>query len=121
MSRTPRIVLAALVALLAACQDDSRRAGALHAHGQEAMACETYLANSEASRDRIVGSFLWVGLKKDAERVTPNQAGTLIATVPEMRVMVDQACTKGGPSYPLYEAAFVVHTFIAASEDPEIR
>ena len=88
---------------------------------QEALSCETYRTNQDRSRDRIVGSYLWVWLKRDAERVTPNQAGSLIVMVPTMRAIVDAECaTAGGDITPI--VAKVMRPFYtAAMSDREIR
>ena len=86
------------------------------------MTCGTFLSDHEGSRERIVGSFLWVLLTQVSDRVTPNQAGSLIGVVPEMRAMMDNECA-GEPSRQVSAvAAKVIKPFFtAALTDPEIK
>ena len=63
--------------------------------------CEEYLANDRGSRTRLVASFLWVWLTENREQLSINQAGSAIAIVPEMRMMLDQQySTSGGDLAP---------------------
>ena len=89
---------------------------------EESLSCKEYLGNHEGSRDRIVGSFLWVILDNQRDKVTPNAAGTLISTVPEMRAMVDTGCRADEEVAVSVVAASVIFPFVqAALTDPEIR
>ena len=92
------------------------------AAGEESLSCKEYLGNHQGSRDRIIGSFLWVILDNQRDKVTPNAAGTLISTVPEMRAMVDAGCSADKETQVFSVAASVIFPFVqAALTDPEIR
>ena len=96
--------------------------GPLLAIAEESLSCKEYLGNHEGSRDRIVGSFLWVILDNQRDKVTPNAAGTLISTVPEMRATVDTGCAENMETRVFLVAASVIFPFVqAALTDPEIR
>ncbi len=87
---------------------------------QEQLSCQEYLANPDASRDRIVGSFLWLTLKQRGDGMTPNAAGTLIAIISPLRGMVDETCAGGGPVTKA--AATVIFPVVEmALGDPEVR
>ncbi len=89
---------------------------------EESLSCKEYLGNHEGSRERIIGSFLWVILDDQRDKVTPNAAGTLISTVPEMRAMVDAGCSADKETRVFSVAASVIFPFVqAALTDPEIR
>jgi hypothetical protein len=89
----------------------------------KAMSCETYLAETEGSRDRITGMFLWELLRPNADRLTRNQAGTMISMVPMMRMMIDASCVEGGvtASIALIAAGVIGPFYTAAIADPEIK
>jgi len=87
--------------------------------GEAQMTSATFLAEASGSQDRIVGSFLWVWLKANAEDVTPNQAGTLIAAVPPMRAMTVAACKPGALLVPTLRD--VMAPFLMLSMDSDIR
>ena len=96
-------------------------AGSLATAEPKAMTCAEYLADDKGSRDRITGSFLWVWLLDNRESLSTNQAGSAIAIIPELRILLDRHCsTSGGEVAPA--AAEVIGGMAAAlAANPDLR
>jgi hypothetical protein len=53
------------------------------------MSCEAYKNEEEIVRTRIVGTYVWIYLYKNAEAISPHDAGAVIATISSLRQLVD--------------------------------
>ena len=60
------------------------------------LSCTAYLSEPEAERDRVAAMALWVWMRKNAEGLHPQQAGTLMASLPKLRATLDANCGAGG-------------------------
>jgi hypothetical protein len=97
--------------------------GVARSEGEFQMTCKGCLAEAGGSRDRIVGSSLWVWLKANAENVAPNQAGSLIAIAPSLRTSAANACKAevAGPLLVPTLGVTLTPAIEAALRDPKIR